>query len=73
MCSNSDDYSSPKTARPHSGEANAPASCRRVRGRHPRAIGARIGIAALATVSAASMALTLAAGPAAPRPGRPGS
>ena len=61
---NSGGYSSPKTARPYSGEANAPASCHHVRGRHPRTLGARIGIAALATVSAASMALTLAAGPA---------
>ena len=64
MYSNCDSDSSPKTARPHSGEANAPASCLRVRGRHLRTIGAKIGIAALATVSAASLALTLAAGPA---------
>ena len=64
MYTNCDSDSSPKTARPHSGEANAPASCHRIRGRHLRTIGAKIGVAALATVSAASLALTLTAGPA---------
>ena len=56
--------SSPKTARPHSGEANAPAARRRIRGRQLRTIQAKVGVAAVATVSAASMALTLTAGPA---------
>ena len=57
-------HSSPKTARPHSGEANAPAARRRIRGRQLRTIQAKVAVAALATVSAASMALTLTAGPA---------
>ncbi len=56
--------SSPKTARLHSAEANAPAARRRTRGRHLRTIQAKVAVAALATVSAASMALTLTAGPA---------
>ena len=64
MHTNGHCYSSPETARPHSGEANAPASGRRARGRHPRTIGAKAGVAAFASVSAASLALTLAAGPA---------
>ena len=57
-------HSSPKTARPHSGEANAPAARRRSRGRQLRTIQARVAVAAVATVSAASMALTMIAGPA---------
>ena len=56
--------SSPKTARLHSTEANAPAARRRTRGRHLRTIQAKVAVAALATLSAASMALTLTAGPA---------
>lgn len=56
--------SSPKTPRLHSGEANAPAARRRIRGRQLRTIQAKVAVAVLATVSAASMALTLTAGPA---------
>ena len=57
-------HSSPKNARPHSGEANAPSARRRIRGRHLRTIQAKVGIAVLAAVGAASVALALVAGPA---------
>ena len=57
-------HSSPKNARPHSGEANAPSARRRIRGRHLRTIQAKVAVAVLATVGAASVALALVAGPA---------
>jgi hypothetical protein len=56
--------SSPKTARPHSGEATAPPGHHRVRGWRPRTTRAKAGIAALATVGATGVALALAVGPA---------
>jgi hypothetical protein len=56
--------SSPKTARPHSGEAAAPPGHHRVRGWRPRTTRAKAGIAALATVGATGLALALVVGPA---------
>jgi hypothetical protein len=55
---------SPKTARAGSGDTSAPAGRRRARGWRPRTIRAKAGLAALATVSAAAVALALVAGPA---------
>jgi hypothetical protein len=56
--------SSPKTTRTGSAEAGALAGRRRVRDCRLRTILARAGLAALATVSATGVALSLAAGPA---------
>ncbi len=55
--------SSPKTARPGSGDTSAPAGRRRIRGWRPRTIRAKAGLGALATLSAIGVALALVAGP----------